>query len=134
MQVDPAEESVDAAEGMFEQHDPENARKTFKKALEQTSDKSLQARAFYGLGLISLQEKRWDEALNLFQHTVDTSPSSTAAAWSHYYLGQLDLKSGDATKAASQFQMALATQGVSAKAREAAERALQSISSSSGDK
>ncbi len=134
MQIDPAEESLEAAEGMFEQHDSENARKTFKKALEQTSDKALQSRALYGLGLISLQEKRWDEALNLFQHTVDTSPSSAVAAWSHYYLGQLQLKAGDTTKAASQFQMALATQGVSAKAREAAEKALHDISSSSGDK
>lgn len=134
MQIDPAEESLETAEGMFEQHDSENARKVFKKALEQTSDKALQGRALYGLGLISLEEKRWDEALNLFQHTVEASPSSAVAAWSHYYLGQLQLKAGDPTKAASQFQMALATQGVSAKAREAAEKALRDISSSSGDK
>ncbi len=134
MQIDPAEESLEAAEGMFEQHDAEDARKMFKKALEQTSDKMLQGRALYGLGLISLEEKRWDEALNLFQRTIDASPSSASAAWSHYYLGQLQLKAGDAAKAASQFQMAVATQGVSARAREAAEKALRDISSSSGDK
>jgi predicted negative regulator of RcsB-dependent stress response len=134
MQIDPAEESLDTAEGLFEQHDSENARKIFRKALEQTSDKVLQGRAYYGLGLISLEEKRWDEALNLFQHTIETSPNSAVAAWSHYYLGQLQLKAGDPNKAASQFQLALATQGISAKAREATEKALQDISSSSGDK
>jgi tetratricopeptide (TPR) repeat protein len=134
MQVDPAEESLESAEGLLEQHDSEEARKAFKKTLEQTSNKDLQARAFYGLGLISLGEKRWDESLNLFQRTVETSPTSAAAAWSHYYLGQLQLKAGDAGKAASQFQMALATQGASARTRDAAEKALQNISSSSGDK
>jgi tetratricopeptide (TPR) repeat protein len=132
MQIDPAEESLETAEGLLEQHDSEEARKMFKKALEQTSDKALQGRAFYGLGVISLEQKRWDEALNLFQRTVEASPSSAAAGWSHYYLGQLQLKAGDAEKATSQFQMTLQTAGVSAKAREAAEKALQSISS--GDK
>ncbi|MDQ2840704.1 MAG: tetratricopeptide repeat protein [Acidobacteriota bacterium] len=129
MQVDPAEESLETAQGLFEQHDPDNAQKLFKKALGQTSDKALQSRAYYGLGLISLGEKHWDEALNLFQHTVEASPSSPDAAWSHYYLGQLQLKAGDSEKATSQFQMALQTQGISAKAREAAEKALQTISS-----
>ncbi len=129
MQIDPAEESLETAQGLLEQHDSENARKMFKKALEQTSDKAMQSRAYYGLGLLSLQEKHWDEALNLFQHTVEADSSSPDAAWSHYYLGQLQLKAGDAEKATSQFQMALQTQGISAKAREAAEKALQSVSS-----
>jgi len=129
MQIEPAEESLDTAEGLLEQHDATNAERMFKKALGQTTDKALQGRAYYGLGRLSLQEKRWDEALNLFERTVEASPTSAAAGWSHYYLGQLQLKAGDAGKAASQFQMALQTQGVSAKAREAAEKALQNISS-----
>ena len=129
MEIDPAEQSLEAAEELLDQHDIENAQKLFKKALEQTSSKPAQSRAYYGLGLISLQEKRWDEALNLFQHTVDANPSSTVAAWSHYYLGQLQLKAGAPEKAASQFKSALATEGISAKAREAAEKALQSSSS-----
>ena len=129
MQIDPAEESLQTAQGLMEQRDSENASKMFKKALGQTSDKAIQSRAYYGLGLISLEEKRWDEALNLFQHTVEANSSSPDAAWSHYYLGQLQLKAGDPEKATSQFQMALQTQGISAKAREATEKALQSISS-----
>ncbi len=129
MQIDPAEESLQTAQGLLEQRDSENASKMFKKALRQTADKTIQSRAYYGLGLISLEEKHWDEALNLFQHTVEANSSSPDAAWSHYYLGQLQLKAGDPEKAASQFQMALQTQGISAKAREATEKAMQSISS-----
>jgi tetratricopeptide (TPR) repeat protein len=128
IQLDPAEESLQTAEGLYDQHDFENASKIFKKALEQTSDKAKQVRAYYGLALIDLQEKHWDEALDLFQRTVDNNPNSATAAWSHYYLGQLALKAGDSDKAAAQFKQALATQGASAKAREAAEQALKSNS------
>jgi predicted negative regulator of RcsB-dependent stress response len=132
MQIEPAEESLAAAEGFYEQHDLENARKFFKRVFEQTSDKKLQGRADYGLALIDLQEKRWDEALDLFQRTIDANPNSALTAWSHYYLGQLQLKAGDMGKATEQFKLALATEGASPKAREAAEKALQT--SSSGEK
>ena len=132
MQIEPAEESLAAAEGLYEQHDLENARKLFKKALEQTSDKKFQGRADYGLALIDLQEKHWDEALDLFQRTIDANPNSALTAWSHYYLGQLQLKAGDAEKATAQFKLALATEGGTVKLREAAEKAL--ASSSSGEK
>lgn len=131
MQIEPAEASIQSAEGLFEQHDVENARKFFKKALDETTEKPLQARAYYGLALIDLQEKHWDEAVDLFQRTVDASPQSAIGAWSHYYLGQLNLKAGDSEKATAQFKLALATQGASAKAREAAEKGLESLS---GDK
>ncbi len=133
MQIDPAEESIASAEGLYDQHDLENARKFFKKALEQTSDRKLQGRADYGLALIDLQEKHWDEALDLFQRTVDANPNSALTAWSHYYLGQLQLKAGDRDKATAQFKLALATDGASEKARDAAKRALET-SSDSGDK
>jgi TolA-binding protein len=63
---------------------------------------------------------------------VDANPNPALTAWSHYYLGQLQLKAGDAEKATAQFKLALATEGASAKAREAAEKALES--SASGEK
>ncbi len=128
MQIDPGEETIQSAEGLFEQHDLENSRKLFKKGLEQTSSKSLQGRAYYGLALIDLQEKHWDEALNLLGRTVEANPSPTMTAWSHFYLGQLAMKAGDAENATAQFKLTLATEGASAKARESAEKALQSQS------
>jgi predicted negative regulator of RcsB-dependent stress response len=132
MEIAPAEESLAAAEGLFEQHDLENARRFYRKALGETSDRKLQGRADYGLALIDLQEKRWDEALDLFQRTVDANPNSALTAWSHYYLGQLQLKAGDSDKATAEFKLALATEGASPKLQEAAEKALRT--SSSGEK
>ncbi|MBV9759793.1 MAG: tetratricopeptide repeat protein [Acidobacteriaceae bacterium] len=132
MRIDPAEESLASAEGLYEQHDLDNARKLYRKALEQTADKKFQGRADYGLALIDLQEKRWDEALDLFQRTIDANPNPVLTAWSHYYLGELQLKAGDADKATAQFKLALAIEGGTAKLREAAQKAL--ASSSSGEK
>ncbi|MFL6414220.1 MAG: tetratricopeptide repeat protein [Bryobacteraceae bacterium] len=128
MQIDPAEESLQTADGLMEQRDLESARKVYKKVLEETADKAKQGRALYGLGVIDLQEKRWDEALNLFQRTVEANPNPTTTAWSHYYLGQLALKAGNSDKAASEFKQTIATEGASARAREAAENALRSSS------
>jgi tetratricopeptide (TPR) repeat protein len=112
----------------MEQRDFESARKVYKKILEQTADKKKQARAFYGMAVIDLQEKHWDEALNLFQRTVEANPNPSTTAWSHYYLGQLALKAGNSDKATSEFKLTLATEGASARAREAAENALRSSS------
>lgn len=128
MQIDPVEEALQTADGLMEQRDFESARKVYKKILEQTAEKPKQGRALYGLGLIDLQEKHWDEALNLFQRTVDANPNPTTTAWSHYYLGQLAVKAGDSEKAASEFKLTIATEGASARAREAAETALRSSS------
>lgn len=128
MQLDPVEETLQTAEGLLDQRDLGTARKGFEKALQQTTDKTKQARAFYGLAVIDLQEKRWDDALNLFQRTVDAIPKTALAAWSHYYLGQLEMKQGDKEKAAQEFKLTLATEGASERAREAAEKALQSSS------
>ncbi|MBV9406599.1 MAG: tetratricopeptide repeat protein, partial [Acidobacteriaceae bacterium] len=130
IQLDPAEATLQEAEGLLEQKDFESARKAFKKVFEQTADKTKQARAYYGLAVVDLQEKHWDEALDLFQRTIEANPNSMMAAWSHYYLGQLALKAGDSEKATAQFKLTLAMASASARAREAAEKALESTSSS----
>jgi tetratricopeptide (TPR) repeat protein len=128
MQLDPAEESLQAAQGLRDQHDLENARKLYKKALETSTDKAQQSRALYGLALIDLEQKHWDEALDLLERTIAANPNSPTAAWAHYYLGQLAIKAGDPAKAAAQFKLTLASESAPAKAREAAEKALQSTS------
>ena len=128
LQLLPAEQSLQSAEGLMDQQDYLGARKFFEKALRETTEKPLQSRAYYGLAVVNLQEKRWDEALNLFQRTIDANPNSAIGAWAHYYIGQLDLKAGDAEQASAQFKLTLNTQAASAKAREAAEKGLQTIS------
>jgi predicted negative regulator of RcsB-dependent stress response len=132
MQLNPAEESLETAEGLYEQHDFDNAQKLFRKVFEQTTDKAMQGRAYYGLARIAVQQNKKDEALDLFQRTADADPNPVITAWSHVYLGRLALAAGDPGKANNQFKLALAIPGASEKAHEAAERGLRS--SSQGDK
>ncbi|MGH9620916.1 MAG: tetratricopeptide repeat protein [Bryobacteraceae bacterium] len=131
MQIDPVQKTLASAEGMFQQHNLQKSAKTFRQVLQQTKKPDMLARAEYGLGLIALEEKRWDEAERQFQLTLAQSPQSREGAWSHYYLGQLDLKSGNPDKAVKEFKLTLATKGVSAKAQDAAAYALKHNSSSS---
>ena len=96
MQLDPAEESLQGAEGLYEQADYENARKLFKKVFEQTTDKSMQGRAYYGLARIAVRENKKDEAVELFERTADDNPNPAITAWAHVYLGRLALAAGNA--------------------------------------
>jgi predicted negative regulator of RcsB-dependent stress response len=134
-QLDPAEQSLEAAEGVYEQGQYDEASKLFKKVLEQTADKAMQGRAYYGLARIAAHENRKDAAVELFQRTADANPDPAITAWAHVYLGRLALARGDSGAAMEQFKLTLANQGASVMARQAAEKGIQSSSSSSsGDK
>jgi predicted negative regulator of RcsB-dependent stress response len=136
LELNPAEASLESAEGVYEQGQYQDAAKLFKKVFEQTADKALQGRAYYGLARIAVRENRKDEAVELFQRTADANPDPAITAWAHVYLGRLALAGGDFNKANAEFKSALANEGASAMARQAAEKGLQSSSSSSnpGDK
>ena len=133
LQLDPAEASLQSAEGLYEQADYESALKIFKKVFEQTTDRSMQGRAYYGMARIAVRENRKDEAVELFRRTAEFNPNPAITAWAHVYLGRLALAAGDADKANAQFKLALAMNGASPMARDAAEKGLQT-SSSSGEK
>jgi predicted negative regulator of RcsB-dependent stress response len=131
LQVPLPEATLQAAEGLYEQEQYEGAAKLFKKVFEQTTDKSLQGRAYYGLARIAVRDKKPDEAVELFQRTADANPNPAITAWAHVYLGRLALAAKDPETANSHFKLALATDGASPLARDAAQKGLES---SSGEK
>jgi len=133
MEINPAEESLQTAEGLYEQRDLDNATRAFKKVFEQTADKSLQGRAYYGLARIAIRQNQLHEAKQLFERTADSGTAPPITAWAHVYLGRIALAEHDDKKANEQFKIALATDGISAVAIEAAQKGLES-SSSTGDK
>ncbi len=133
LQLDPAEQSLQEAEGLYEQRDLEAAEKVFKQVFEQTDNKSLQGRAYYGLARIAIRQNQLHEAKQLFERTAGSETEPPILAWAHVYLGRIALAERDDKKASEQFKIALATDGISVMAREAAEKGLQS-SSSTGDK
>jgi len=133
LQLEPAEESLQTAEGLYEQRDFDNAQKVFKKVFEQTADKAMQGRAYYGLARIALRQNQAHEAKQWFERTADSGAGPAITGWAHVYLGRIALAEKDKKKADEQFRIALATEGISAMARDAAEKGLESTSST-GDK
>ena len=130
VQLPPAEQSLEAAEGLYEQKDFDGAEKSFKLVYEQTDNKILQGRATFGLARCAVQQRRMGQAIQLFERTIAANPDPTITAWSHIYLGRIRYLSGDLNKANEQFKLALAINGTSAQARDAAERGVQTTSSS----
>lgn len=133
IQVEPAEQSLEEAEGLYEQRDLENAARVFKKTLSLTTDKAMQGRAYYGLARIAVRENRPGDAKDLFQRTADSAPAGPVIAWAHVYLGRIATAEHKFEDAQNEFKRALATDGISAIASEAAQKGLESISST-GDK
>jgi len=133
LKLDPVEESLQMAEGIYEAGNYDAANHIFKTVLTATADKIMQGRAYYGLGRIALHQNQSKEATNYFQRTVDDNPNPTLTAWSHVYLGKLAVASGHNDKAYDEFKSALSIEGASAMARDAAEKALEN-SSTSGEK
>jgi tetratricopeptide (TPR) repeat protein len=99
---------------------------------EQTADKQLHGRSYYRLGLIAIRQNQKDQAVEMFERTVNDNPDPMTTAWAHVYLGRLAQAKGDPDKAKEQFKLALSIDGASPMAKTAAEKGLQS--SSSGEK
>jgi predicted negative regulator of RcsB-dependent stress response len=133
MQISPAEQSLEAAEGLYEQRDLDNATRVFKKVFEQTTDKAMQGRAYYGLARIAIRQNQPHEAKDLFERTAESGANGMVVGWAHVYLGKIALAEHDEKKSSEQFKLALATDGISAMAMEAAQKGLES-SSTEGDK
>jgi predicted negative regulator of RcsB-dependent stress response len=133
LRLDPVEESLENAEGIYEQGNYEQAEKIFKGVLTETANKEMQGRAYYGLARIAIRQNEGKKAVEYFQRTADDNPNPTLTAWAHVYLGRLALAAGQADKATGEFKTALAVDGASAMAKDAAEKALQG-SSTSGEK
>ncbi len=127
-----AERTLEAAEGLMETKDYDNAKKAFTRSLTETESKPLHGRAYYGLARVAVVQKQQTQAKELFERALQNEVGPGASAWCHYYLGKLTLSlSGDTKTAKQEFEAVLKDEASSARVREEAEKALQEIS---GDK
>jgi tetratricopeptide (TPR) repeat protein len=119
-----AEATIDAAERSYAARDLDKAGETFRSVLQQTQDKALHARAYYGLARIAALQRNPELAEQLFRKTLELSPDPHTHAWTQVYLGRLAQASATPEQAAAHFKAALAVEGASAGARQAAEEGL----------
>ncbi|MDP8981366.1 MAG: tetratricopeptide repeat protein, partial [Acidobacteriota bacterium] len=116
---------LDDAQQLYASRDLEKARQAYLRVLEQTADRSLHAKAYYGLARIAALEKNPELAEKFFQKTLELSPDDDTRAWAHVYLGRLADASGDRDEAAKNYKAVLAVAGASAGARAAAEKGMK---------
>jgi tetratricopeptide (TPR) repeat protein len=106
----------------------EKAKGLFLAALQETGEKPLHAKSWYGLARIAMLQNDPETAEQLFQKTLDLGPEPQDKAWTLYYLGRLAVAAGDRGRGIQLIQDSLAVPGASEKARQTASDALQKIS------
>ena len=125
---DALEKSLDEAEALYTARDLAKARDAFAAILTKTDQRAVQAKAYYGLGRIAALNRDPESAERLFRKSLDLGAPPHETAWTLVYMGKLSQAARQETDAVAHFQAALAVEGGSAKAKEAAGEALRSIS------
>ncbi len=113
------------AEQLYTDRDLEAARQMFLKTLEESGDKPLHAQAYYGLARIAAREKNPELAEQLFKKTLESQPEPQVKAWTLVYLARLADAAGEREEAVQRYREALAVEGASPAAHEAAEQGVQ---------
>lgn len=123
-QLTGARKTLEDAEDLYDARKLADARARYLKSLEESADKPLHARAYYGLARIAALEKNPELAQRLFAKVLELQPEPQVKAWSHIYLGRLADLAGEPDEAARNFDAARQVEGATPAAREAARKAL----------
>jgi tetratricopeptide (TPR) repeat protein len=119
-----AYKTVEEAETLYEKRELDKARAAYSRVLQETDEKPLHAKSYYGLARIAILQKDPELAERLFQKALESSPEPYVKAWVLVYLGKLAYASGDRPEAQKHFKEALTIPGASRAARGEAEKGL----------
>lgn len=112
---------------LYDNRDLEKSRQAFLRLLRETEQRSLHAKAYYGLARIAALQKDPELAEKLFQKTLELGPDPQDRGWTLVYLGRLADLAGERDAAAAHYKAALAVEGASANVRQAAESGLKEV-------
>ena len=119
-----AAKTLAEAEELYAGKDLAGARAGYRRALEQTAEKPVHARAYYGLARIAALDRDPELAEKLFQKTLEMSPDDETRSWAYLYLGRLSDAAGERDQAEKDYRAALAVQGAPEQVRAAAKKGL----------
>jgi tetratricopeptide (TPR) repeat protein len=120
-----ARKTLEDAENLYDHRDLDKAKQAYTRLLQETEEAPLHASSYYGLARIAVLQRDPELAERLFQKAVESSPEPQVRAWSEVYLGRLSDAAGERAEAMKHYQEALAVEGGSAMARDAAQKGLQ---------
>ncbi len=120
-----AARTLEEAENLYRARDLDKAREAFLRAAQESNERPLQARAYYGLARVAALRNDPDLAEQLFERTLALGPEPADKGWTLVYLGRLSEAAGDRTKATAYYQAALEVEGITPAAREAAQNGMK---------
>ena len=120
-----AARTLDAAEQLFLDREKSSgnaskAKQLYLQAMQETDQKPLQAKAYYGLARIALLDRDPEAADRFFRKILELEPDTKA--WALVYIGKLSDSQGEKDPAQESYKAALAVQGISELARQEAQR------------
>lgn len=120
--------TLEDAEDLYRAKKYADAKPLFLRALQETPEKPLHAKAYYGLARIAALQRDPELAVKLFEKVLDLEPDDTIRSLSNVNLGHLWAVNNEQDKAVEHYKAALAVKGIPPAIRKAAEKALQEIS------
>ncbi|MBS1872452.1 MAG: tetratricopeptide repeat protein [Acidobacteria bacterium] len=125
VELTPAQKAAEAADALYKDRKLDAARQGYLRLLETGADRTVHARAYYGLARVAVLQNQPEEAEKLFRRTLELAPEPDVRGWSLVYLGRLYDAQGERDQATENYKLALSVEGISAGARQAAEKGLQ---------
>jgi tetratricopeptide (TPR) repeat protein len=120
-----AAKTLEQADGLYRSRDLDRAKQSYLRVLEETTQKTLHAEAYYGLARIAALQKDPELAQKLFQRSLELGPEPETKGWVYVYLGRLAVAAGEPGEAAQHYRAVLAIAGASPAARAAAQKELE---------
>ena len=120
-----AVKTLDDAEEAFRARDAAKSKELFLRTLQETAERPLHAKAYYGLARVALLEKDPESGDRLFRTVLEFDPDGSTKAWTLLYLGKLSDSQGEGEEAQQQYTAALGTLGVPEQVRQEAEKGLK---------
>ena len=120
-----AAKTLDEAEEAYTARELPRAKTLYLRALGETQEKPLHAKAYYGLARVAVLQKDPETGDRLFREVLDLDPDPSTKSWSLLYLGRLADSQGDRDQAAQQYRAALAVPDAPESVRVAAQKGLK---------
>jgi tetratricopeptide (TPR) repeat protein len=129
---DPAEQTLEQAEKLYEAKDFTGASELFRRMLSESNAPAMKARAYFGLARIAAASRDPELAVQMFEKTIETGTNAPnmegqVLAWSHVFLGRLLDLAQEPDNARKHFEAALATPGATTASKKAAEDGLKGV-------
>jgi tetratricopeptide (TPR) repeat protein len=117
--------TLEEAEKAYTDRQLDRARETYLRLIQETDEKPMHAKAYYGLARVSVLNRDPETADRLFRKVLELEPDASTKSWSLLYLARLADSQGERDEAVKSYQAALAVEDAPESVRQAATKGLR---------